>query len=160
MLIDPQDIADKCTRGNPGNLCCPPASLLQKLVDAGALGQKSGGGIYRKSGRDIHVLDPASGVHRTAGAKIAPEVDEVLNVKSPAERLGALRAQRHPQAQFLWATFRDVFHYCAAHLAEIADNARDVDLAQDGGILLLVAHSSLVCFKLLVILLGGDQVGF
>lgn len=106
---------------------------LQKLVDAGALGQKSGGGIYRKSGRDIHVLDPASGVHRTAGAKIAPEVDEVLNVKSPAERLGALRAQRHPQAQFLWATFRDVFHYCAAHLAEIADNARDLDLAMRWG---------------------------
>ena len=38
--------------------------------------------------------------------------------------------------------------------------SRNVDLAQDGGILFLVAHSSLVCFKFFVILLGGDQVGF
>ena len=35
----------------------------------------------------------------------------------------------HPQAQFLWAMFRDLFHYSAYHLADIADTARDVDLA-------------------------------
>jgi 3-hydroxyacyl-CoA dehydrogenase len=29
----------------------------------------------------------------------------------------------------VWAIFRDSFHYCAAHLAEIANNARDLDLA-------------------------------
>ncbi len=37
-----------------------------------------------------------------------------------------LRASAHPQARFLWAIFRDVFHYCAFHLAGIADNARDL----------------------------------
>src|SRR5690606_29031582 len=35
----------------------------------------------------------------------------------------------HKQAQFLWACFRDLFHYTAFHLADIADTARDVDLA-------------------------------
>ncbi len=44
-------------------------------------------------------------------------------------KFAKLRASSHPQAQFLWAIFRDLFHYCAVHLAEIADNARDVDLA-------------------------------
>ncbi|MCB1959187.1 MAG: enoyl-CoA hydratase/isomerase family protein, partial [Rhodocyclaceae bacterium] len=39
----------------------------------------------------------------------------------------------HPQAQFLWAIFRDVFHYCAYHLADIADNARDLDFAMRWG---------------------------
>src|SRR5678815_4471647 len=34
-----------------------------------------------------------------------------------------------PQAQFLWAMFRDLFHFTAYHLADIADNARDVDFA-------------------------------
>ncbi len=29
----------------------------------------------------------------------------------------------------LWAAFRDMLHYCAYQLAEIADNARDLDLA-------------------------------
>ncbi|MDH4286531.1 MAG: enoyl-CoA hydratase/isomerase family protein, partial [Gallionella sp.] len=40
-----------------------------------------------------------------------------------------LRNSQHPQAQFLWATFRDVFHYCAINLQTIADNARDLDFA-------------------------------
>ena len=31
--------------------------------------------------------------------------------------------------RFLWAIYRDTFHYCAAHLREIANNARDLDLA-------------------------------
>ena len=35
----------------------------------------------------------------------------------------------HPQAQFLWAIFRDIFHYAAVHLEHVADNARDVDFA-------------------------------
>ena len=34
-----------------------------------------------------------------------------------------------PQAQFLWACFRDLFHYTAYHLADIAETARDVDFA-------------------------------
>ena len=46
-----------------------------------------------------------------------------------AKKLAALRASSHPQAQFLWAVFRDVFHYCALHLNAIADNARDLDFA-------------------------------
>ena len=40
-----------------------------------------------------------------------------------------MRATTHPQAQFLWAMFRDLFHYTAFHLADIADTARDVDFA-------------------------------
>ncbi len=47
----------------------------------------------------------------------------------PAQQLAKLRACPHPQAQFLWAILRDLFHYCAVHLAEIAHCARDVDFA-------------------------------
>jgi glycolate oxidase FAD binding subunit len=32
-----------------------------------------------------------------------------------------LRESSHPQAQFLWAIFRDVFHYAAVHTASIAE---------------------------------------
>ncbi len=106
---------------------------LRKLVEVGALGQKAGGGIYRKVGKEIHVLDPERGVHRAPDGKISPEVEELLQIKSPAERLAALRAHRHPQAQFLWAIFRDVFHYSAAQLSKIADSARDLDLAMRWG---------------------------
>src|SRR5207342_1586702 len=59
----------------------------------------------------------------------AAEVVDILKIKNPAEKFAQLRASSHPQAQFLWSCFRDLFHYSAFHLQSIADTARDVDLA-------------------------------
>lgn len=100
---------------------------LKSLIEKGALGQKTGAGIY--AGKGKQVLDPAAGAYRDAGAKPDPAVQAILKIRDPAEKFAALRASDHPQAQFLWAIHRDVFHYAAALLAEIADNARDVDFA-------------------------------
>lgn len=102
---------------------------LQRLVADGALGQKTKRGLYRKEGREIQVLDPAGMQYRASDRELAPEVAEILKDRDPATRLAALRASGHPQAQFLWATLRDTFHYCACTLESIADNARDLDLA-------------------------------
>lgn len=57
----------------------------------------------------------------------------ILKNKNPAEKFAQLRASEHPQAQFLWAIFRDIFHYVAFHLGDIADNARDIDFAMRWG---------------------------
>ena len=103
--------------------------LLKALIAQGALGQKTGAGIYRKLGKDIQVLDVASKDYRVSDGEVAPEVAEMLKIRNPAEKFAALRASAHPQAQFLWAIFRDLFHYGAFHLASIADTARDVDFA-------------------------------
>ncbi len=102
---------------------------LAGLVAKGALGQKTGAGIYRKVGKDILVLDPAAGEYVAGGSEIAPEVADILKLRNPAEKFAALRASEHPQARFLWALFRDLFHYTSYHLASIANTARDVDLA-------------------------------
>lgn len=102
---------------------------LQTLIGKSALGQKTGTGIYRKQGRDIQVLDLGAQDYRLSGGEVAPEVAEILKIKDPAEKFAALRGSTHPQAQFLWSCFRDLFHYASYHLASIADTARDVDLA-------------------------------
>ncbi|MBB1472029.1 3-hydroxyacyl-CoA dehydrogenase/enoyl-CoA hydratase family protein [Luteimonas sp. MC1782] len=102
---------------------------LAGLVEKGALGQKTGAGIFRKVGKDILVVDPAAGDYRPADRVAAPEVVEILKTRDPVEKFSKLRASDHPQAKFLWATFRDLFHYSAYHLADIAETARDVDLA-------------------------------
>ena len=102
---------------------------LQALIGKGALGQKTGAGIFRKVGKDIVVLDLATQDYRPADRIAAPEVVEILKLRNPAEKFAKLRECAHPQAQFLWACFRDLFHYSAFHLADIADTARDVDLA-------------------------------
>ncbi len=102
---------------------------LKALVDKGALGQKTGVGIYRKVGKDILVLDVAKQDYVPQGDGAAPEVVEILKERDPAKKFAALRASAHPQAKFLWAIFRDLFHYAAFHLGDIAETARDVDLA-------------------------------
>ncbi|MGY1457514.1 MULTISPECIES: 3-hydroxyacyl-CoA dehydrogenase/enoyl-CoA hydratase family protein [unclassified Luteimonas] len=102
---------------------------LAGLVEKGALGQKAGAGIFRKVGKDIMVLDLEKQDYRPADRKAADEVVEILKTKDPVAKFAALRASDHPQAKFLWAVFRDLFHYSAYHLADIAETARDVDLA-------------------------------
>ena len=102
---------------------------LEGLIAKGALGQKTGAGIFRKVGKDIVVLDLEKQDYRAADRTAAPEVVEILKIRNPAEKFAKLRESQHPQAQFLWAVFRDLFHYSAYHLADIAETARDVDLA-------------------------------
>ena len=102
---------------------------LEALIAKGALGQKTGAGIFRKVGKDIVVLDLEKQDYRPADRAAAPDVVEILKIKNPAEKFAKLRESQHPQAQFLWSVFRDLFHYSAYHLADIAETARDVDLA-------------------------------
>ncbi len=102
---------------------------LKALIDKGALGQKTGAGVFRKVGKDIVVLDLSKQDYRAADQKASDEVAAILAIKDPSEKFAKLRASNDPQAQFLWATFRDVFHYTAYHLADIAETARDVDFA-------------------------------
>ncbi len=108
----------------------PPA--LATLIAAGALGQKAGAGFYKKVGKDIQRFDPASGGYVPAGGKADVIIDRILK-KPAAERLKLVRESSNPQAQFLWAIHRNGFHYAAVHLAEVADSAREVDLAMRWG---------------------------
>ena len=107
-------------------------AVLQTLLDRGALGQKNGAGFFRKDGRAIQVFDPQRGDYADGGRK-ADELIARICRKPFAERLALLRETDHPQARFLWAIFRDVFHYAALHLERIADSAREVDLAMRWG---------------------------
>ncbi len=108
----------------------PP--VLAKLIEQGALGQKSGAGFYKKVGKDILRLDPATAQYVPSGGKADPLVERMLK-KAPAERLKLLRESTNPQAQFVWSILRDSFHYCAVHLGEVADSARDIDFAMRWG---------------------------
>ena len=55
-------------------------------------------------------------------------------LKKPAgERLKLLQASTGAEGQFLWAVLRNAFHYVAVHLKDIAESARDIDLAMRWG---------------------------
>jgi len=105
----------------------------RQLLEQKAYGQKAGVGVYKKEGKEILVLDRQTRNYRPARQEADPLVAEIARIRNPAERLQKLRESSNPQAQLLWSSLRDTLHYCAYHLAEIADNARDVDLAMRWG---------------------------
>jgi 3-hydroxyacyl-CoA dehydrogenase len=115
--------------GDPWHRYYEVPPWLRTLLDQKAFGQKSGRGVYQKVGKEIRVLDLAARDYRASGREADEGVVQMLRNRNPAERFAQLRASSHPQAQFLWAAHRDALHYCACHLQEIADNARDLDLA-------------------------------
>ena len=108
----------------------PP--VLEKLISSGRLGQKSGAGFYKKVGRDVLVLDAATDTYVPSAGAIEPLIERILK-KPIGERFELLRESDDSQAQFLWAIFRDVFHYIAIHLESIADCAREIDFAMRWG---------------------------
>lgn len=109
----------------------PPT--LAALIEQGALGQKTGAGFYRKEGKAILRLDPASKSYVPADGQVDEAVAAILAERDPAAKLKALHDSTHPQAQFVWAVLRDSFHYSAVHLADIAGTARQLDLAMRWG---------------------------
>ena len=112
-----------------------PAAVARLIAD-GALGQKSQAGFFKKVGKDILRFDLAAndgnGGYVPSGAKADALIDRILKKPAP-ERLKLLRESSNPQAQFLWAILRNGFHYAAVHLAEVAESAREVDLAMRWG---------------------------
>lgn len=102
---------------------------LSDLIAKGILGQKTKAGVFKKVDKDIHVLDLTTQTYRPSKTDLDPEIADILAIKALDQRFAALRASSHPQAQFLWAIFRDLFHYCAYHLGTIADSTQEIDCA-------------------------------
>ena len=102
---------------------------MNTLIEQGALGQKTKCGVFKKVGKEIHVLDLTSGAYRISSGKADDEVKDMLRERDWSAKLAKLRDSKNPQAQFVWSILRDTFHYCAVHLADVAENARDLDLA-------------------------------
>lgn len=114
---------------DPWNKFYKLPSWLTDLIEAGALGQKTRAGVYKKEGKDIKIMDVKQKQYRLQNAEIDAEILTILKNRNATERLAQLRASKSDQAQFLWSMYRDLFHYSAYHLEDIADNAREVDFA-------------------------------
>ena len=109
-----------------GNFATP--AVLAKLLELGNLGQKTGAGFYKKSGRDILRFDADEQDYVPSGKKADEVVGRMLK-KPAAERLKLLRNAEGAEPRFLWAIIRDQLHYAAVHLHTVAETARDIDLA-------------------------------
>jgi 3-hydroxyacyl-CoA dehydrogenase len=107
---------------------------IHQLVDKGYLGSKTRKGIYEKVGSDIYVFDTNEGKYRPSVSTISKQVDEILKEnKGVANSLLLLADSEDIQAQFLWAIHRDIFHYAASQLENVAETVRCVDIALKSG---------------------------
>lgn len=102
---------------------------VTSLIERGALGQKVRKGVYQKSKEGLMVLDTKTLDYRPS--KVDPSTDFPVEIgkESWPEALLLCRESDNPKAQFLWRVHRDLFHYAALHLADIAETVRDVDQA-------------------------------
>lgn len=102
---------------------------IKNLIDNGALGQKTKKGLYIKESDGIKVLDLDTKEYRPSDKKADKEVLEILSEKDWAKKLEGLRNCDNVQAQFLWATFREMFLYAAHLVGDISNFPKDMDLA-------------------------------
>lgn len=108
-------------------------AVLEALVAAGALGQKSGAGFYKKQGKDILVLDPAAQAHVQARPPALGDLDALKRAGGLPQRLRALLADEGRGGQLFRTLVLGTLAYAARRLPEIADGPVDVDRAMRWG---------------------------
>jgi 3-hydroxyacyl-CoA dehydrogenase len=106
---------------------------MSQLCERGALGQKTGSGIYKKDGKNLLVYDIKEGEYRPVTGQANKDVSDLLKVKDPAAKFNRLHDSDKAEAQFLWSYHRDLWHYAACQVGAIANNVRDVDQAMRWG---------------------------
>ena len=106
---------------------------LNSMIDSGHLGQKSHQGIYRKKNNVIEVYDLELNSYRPSDPQVSESLKQILSEKNMQKKMSELFSSTDKQAQFLASCYNDLFHYCAYHLGDIAQTARDVDLAMRWG---------------------------
>lgn len=106
---------------------------VDALIKSGALGQKTKAGFYKKSNDGLYVYDVKTKQYRLSDKKSAPEIINILKEKNWAEKISKLRNSDLVEGKFLWALFRDIFHYSACMLGNITDSPRNIDIAIRSG---------------------------
>lgn len=115
-------------------------ALLQRLVDRGRLGEKSGAGFYRKRKRadgasEIETLDWTTLEYRPKREAASPVIEAAKSAKGTAAKVKALLSADpgHPHAKFAWTSLKRTLLYAAGLVGVIADDIGDIDRAMRWG---------------------------
>ena len=103
--------------------------LLDRLVNRGSLGQKSGEGFYRKEGKTIKSVDASSLEYREPSQQGLTDLDTPQRSGALEDRLTALYENEGRAGAFFRETMLDLLTYSARRIPEIAENPADIDRA-------------------------------
>jgi 3-hydroxyacyl-CoA dehydrogenase len=115
--------------------------FYQKMLDHKMLGDKTGGGFYKKSkgadgSEERLALDWKTLEYRPRQKPKFPALEIAKSVESTPERLKMLIGgdpAKDKAAQFYWAVLPDLWTYAANRIGEIADNVVEIDRAMKLG---------------------------
>ncbi len=108
-------------------------ALLREMVARGWLGEKSGGGFYRRRDSEIETLELSTMSYRPRRRPSFPWLETVRAIEDPGERLRAAVAASDRGGKFLWTLLRDVLLYSARRIPEISDDVVNIDRAMRWG---------------------------
>lgn len=106
---------------------------LEKMVEKGWLGQKSGQGFYLKKGKEIQVLDLTTEQYVSREKFSTPAMIAAKRAKTLPERLRTLLYAEDVAAQFSWKITKQMLLYSAELVSEIADHPLQIDQAMRWG---------------------------
>ena len=104
-------------------------AFLQRMVDEGKLGRKSGGGFYRKEGKEILVLDLESFEYRQAKEVSFSSLDSARKEKELPAKIQALAGGEDQASVYVWKLLSETMLYSARMVPEICDDILSVDRA-------------------------------
>ncbi|CAM3492899.1 3-hydroxyacyl-CoA dehydrogenase/enoyl-CoA hydratase family protein [Marinicrinis lubricantis] len=111
--------------------------LLQKMVDQGWLGEKSGSGFYQKvkgaSGSVIKTLDLQTMQYRERQHPVSSSLQAAKQAKGTASKIKALLGGSDKYSKLAWDVLKHVLVYAAEKLGEIADRIEDIDQSMKWG---------------------------
>jgi 3-hydroxyacyl-CoA dehydrogenase len=107
--------------------------FMKSMVERRWLGDKTGGGFYRKEGGEIRTLDWKTLEYRERRKGRFPSVDAAINVADLGQRLTQLLAGKDKAGQFLWRVLSGTSLYAASLVPEISDDVVSIDRAMEWG---------------------------
>jgi len=114
-----------------------PLDFEKKMIEQKWLGDKTGQGFYKKSGksdaREILVLDWKTLEYQPLKKPKFPSVEAARNIEDLGERVRTLLRSDDRAGRFLWKVLSDLFLYCAEMIPEISDRIVEIDRAMRWG---------------------------
>ncbi len=108
-------------------------AFMEQMVERRLLGDKTGGGFYKKVGKDITTLDLNTFEYRPQQKAQFASLGAVKQIESLPERLRSLVYAEDKAGDFLWRTMSEAGSYAANRIPEIADNIVEIDNAMKWG---------------------------
>ena len=108
-------------------------AFVERMLERRWLGDKTGGGFYRKEGQEIRTLDWKSLEYRERTKPKLASVESARSIEEVGPRINQILSGKDKAAAFLWRVLSRSCLYAAALVPEISDDVVSVDRAMEWG---------------------------